>query len=457
MGAILKPTRSPDRQTVKAGLASSTKSEHDVSLLGKVPLMLLSLLKWLAIALLALVVAALVLVSLVWGPTPIVASLLLAAAWVGLVGLLLLGPGQFERWRAQLAATLGFFALGLTTVIVSQVSAYTPPVVDADGMPVPGSIASLETVRLGGTDQWISIRGHSTGNPVLLWLSGGPGGSQLATARYHLGGLEEHFVVVNWEQPGSGKSYNAVAHSALTVERYISDGYELALYLKQRFGEEKIFIVGESWGSALSIWLAQRYPEQFHAIVNTGQMVDFIETDALDYEFALQQARGRGNTAKVEELERQGPPPYYGDGVIWKQAAYLLDGFAYMNSDPDIAQDDGFDTFKDILSPEYGLYDKINWARGVIDAGNVMFPQLWKADVDFRRDAPRLDVPVYFLIGRHDINAPTALAEEYYQMLDAPHKEWVWFERSGHNPWVTESAKFVELAVNKVLADTQPR
>lgn len=432
---------------------------RDSSLLQRVLHIVLSIVKWLAILLMALFSAALLLVSVVWGPTPLAASLLLVVAWVGLAALLFvpasLLPTLFERWRAQFAASLGFVVLGVLTIVASQAFAFTPAVLDAQGKPVAGSIASLEQVKLGYTDQWISIRGRSIDNPVLLWLAGGPGGSQLATARFHLGKLEDYFVVVNWEQPGSGKSYSVVDHSTLTAERYIADGYELVKYLKGRFGEQKIYLVGESWGSVLGVWLVQRYPEDFYALAGTGQMVDFVETEIYDYEFALKLARDQGNMAKVAELERQGPPPYGGDGVTWKQAAYLLDGFAYMNSDPNIAQEDGFDTFQDLLSPEYGLYDKVNWARGVLDTGNVMFPQLWRADVDLRRDAPRLDVPVYFLIGRHDINAPTRLAEEYFQMLDAPHKELIWFEHSGHNPWVHESDRFVEVLVNRLLG-SQP-
>lgn len=460
MGATLQPTIQPGRQSTKVPAVPLDASDRSDRIAARMARFVLSVIKWIVISMLALLVAILVLIPLVWGPTPLAVSLLLAVAWVVPVGVLI-APAlrinlSFARWRGEVAAILGLFALGLVTVIASQVSAYTPAIVDSQGKPLPGSIATLETVQLGGTDQWISIRGKHTDNPVLLWLAGGPGGSQLATVRYHLGDLEEHFVVVNWEQPGSGKSYGAVAHSSLTVERYISDAYRLIQYLKTRFNEEKIYLVGESWGSALGVWLVQRYPEQFYAFAGTGQMVDFVETELLDYDFALKLAVSQGDTGKVAELERQGPPPYTGDGVTWKQSKYLLDGFAYMNADPNIAQNDGFDTFKDLLSPEYGLYDKINWARGVLDAGNVMFPQLWAADVDFRRDAPRLDVPVYFLIGRHDVNASPALAEEYYQMLDAPYKELIWFEHSGHNPWVQESARFVDVLVNRVLTNAQP-
>jgi pimeloyl-ACP methyl ester carboxylesterase len=100
------------------------------------------------------------------------------------------------------------------------------------------------------------------------------------------------------------------------------------------------------------------------------------------------------------------------------------------------------------------LYDKVNWFRGALETMNVVYPQLW--DVDFREQATQLEVPVYFLLGRHDVNAPPVLTEEYYELVSAPHKELIWFEHSGHNPWVSESAQLVDVVVKTVLAQTQP-
>jgi pimeloyl-ACP methyl ester carboxylesterase len=336
-------------------------------------------------------------------------------------------------------------------VVTSQAFATTPPIVDAQGKPLPGSIAALEEVTLNGSQQWISVRGRNTTKPILLFLAGGPGGSQLATERYALSGLEEHFVVVNWEQPGAGKSFDAVDRATLTPERYVEDAHALAVLLRERFGQEKIYVLGESWGSALGIMLVQRYPELFHAFVGTGQMVAFLENDEICYDFALQWAHKRGDTKKVETLIRQGPPPYYGEGVALKQAAYLMDTFNYMNQNPAIA-DNGANTFRDLAAPEYGLYDKVNWFRGVLETFGYVYPHLW--EVDFRTQATKLEVPVYFLIGRHDINAPVALTEEYYELLDAPHKQIVWFEHSGHTPWVSESDRFVEAMVETILPET---
>ena len=85
------------------------------------------------------------------------------------------------------------------------------------------------------------------------------------------------------------------------------------------------------------------------------------------------------------------------------------------------------------------------WIRstfsGIVNTFNHVCQQLYA--IDLRTDYTKLDVPVYFFLGRHDVNAPTALAEQYVQALDAPEKRIVWFEHSGHNPWINEPDKFV--------------
>ncbi len=380
-------------------------------------------------------------------------------AWVWLplaavdLALLVLFFQLKPAWKGASISVVSIFLTGVLAIAASQFFVTTPPITDSQGKPLPGSIAALEKVTLNGSQQWISIRGRDTTKPLLLFLAGGPGGSQLATARFALSGLEEHFIIVNWEQPGSGKSFDAVDRSTITPERYIKDAHALIMQLRERFGQEKVFLLGKSWGSALGVMLVQQYPELFHAFIGTGQMVAFLENDLMCYDFALEWAHERGNSKKVEKLIKQGPPPYFGKGMAWKENAFLIDTFSYMNANPAI-DDNGANTFRDLAAPEYGLYDKVNWFRGVLETFSVVYPQLW--DIDFRQQATELDVPVYFLIGRHDINAPTVLTEQYFVVLDAPQKQIVWFEHSGHTPWVSESDLFMQVMVDTVLAQTQP-
>ena len=405
---------------------------------------ILTVVLWIVGGLIAALAALPVLLLFVATAVPLYLSILLVAVDVGLLVALF----RFERTALLVGGViLGMVLVAATAVWLSQIYATTPPITDAQGDVLPGSIATLEQIQLGDSEQWVSIRGSDVNNPVLLFLAGGPGGSQLTTARHELAGLEDHFVVVNWEQPGAGKSFYAVDRSTLTPEDYVEYGHELVLHLRERFGVDKVYVLGESWGSALGIMLVQEYPELFHAFIGTAQMVAFLETDLIAYDFAINWAQEKGDTQRVAELRAQGPPPYYGDNVAWQQVNYLRDTYAYMNQDPAI--DTSFNTPRDLGSPEYGLLDIINWARGPLDTLGVVYQQLW--DVDFRQQAPALDVPVYFLTGRHDVNAPPALIEEYYELLDAPHKEIVWFERSGHSPWVSESEKFVDVMVNTVL------
>lgn len=326
-------------------------------------------------------------------------------------------------------------------VFFTQLTASTPPIHNESGTVIEGSISELRQVTLNGRKEWISIRGNNTSNPVLLFLAGGPGGTQMAAVRYDLAELEKYFIVVNWDQPGSGKSYSAIARNDLTTEIYIEDGYALSQYLCTEFNQEKIYLLGESWGSALGIFMADRYPELYHAFIGTGQMVAFEQTEILDYNLALEIARQSNNSDLVSTLEQNGPPPYYGNDVTWKSAAYLNYLSGIMAQNPEI-QNGGFNTYRDLAASEYGILDKINYLRGIVNTFNHVYPQLYP--IDLRADYNMLQVPTYFFLGKHDINAPISLVEEYFDLLNAPYKEIVWFEHSGHNPWINESGAFVK-------------
>ena len=114
----------------------------------------------------------------------------------------------------------GILLVSIVAVVASQIFAATPPITDENGNPIPGSIATLEKVNLNGTEQWISIRGQDATKPILLHLGmGGPGGGGFAT-RSLFAPLEKDFVVVSWDEPGTGKSYNSMPISELTTKAF---------------------------------------------------------------------------------------------------------------------------------------------------------------------------------------------------------------------------------------------
>lgn len=389
-----------------------------------------------------------------------------ALSVIALAGLLLLlvhriiarllgkpNPRQITRLKKMALFFSGVMVFNLIFVAFTQLTASTPRIIDENGNIPENSIAELTRLELNGRKQWVSLRGWDKSKPVLLFLAGGPGGTQMAAVRHELAELEKHFVVVNWDQPGSGKSYYAEKTKDITVDTYLQDGRALTEYLKERFSQEKIYLIGESWGSALGIFLIDKDPESYYALIGTGQMIDFVETECMDYAKAMEIARDNGNTALIERLVENGEPPYYGKDVTWKSAAYINYLNSYMTSNPSI-QNPGYNTFRDIGSSEYGLLDKINYARGVINTFGHVYQQLY--GIDMRTDYTELSVPVYFFLGRHDINAPTVLVEEYERLLNAPDKRIVWFEHSGHNPWINERERFVDEVLSCFLK-SEPR
>src|SRR5690606_6216276 len=159
---------------------------------------------------------------------------------------------------------------------------------DADGRVIPGSIAELASVSIGGHKQAMLIRGHSVEGPDLLYLAGGPGGTDIGAMRIFGGPLEAGFVVVTWYQRGAGTSYPALDPTGtLTLQQMVDDTIEVTNYLRDRFGEEKIYLAGNSWGSTLGVLAAQARPELYHAFIGAGQMVSQAETDRLFYEDTL--------------------------------------------------------------------------------------------------------------------------------------------------------------------------
>lgn len=329
------------------------------------------------------------------------------------------------------------FALTSLVLILLQV------IISQNFVYVPGnnSLNGITNVELNDTSQTIIVRGTSETNPVILFLAGGPGGSQVQATREFLSDLEESYTIVNWEQPGSGKSYNARPIKSLEVNDYVEDAHALTEYLKDRFNQEKIYIIGESWGSYLGVLLASQYPNDYHALITTGQMVDFAETEQYCYDEALRIARERNDTQQIKALENLTEVPVTGDNITMEVGTYLIYLHHYMSSNANINRV-SWSTFDSLFSPEYSIIDSFNFIRALYFTFSQIFQQLY--EVDLRETHTEFSIPIYILHGRHDVNAPTYLVDDYFELINAPEKELIYFEASGHNPWITESELFQE-------------
>ena len=359
---------------------------------------------------------------------------------------------------AEAATGMTILAMVLATILIGGWfwlrPGFTAPFTDSSGRTLPDSIASLGRVTLGGVDQGLLIRGRNVANPVLLYLHGGPGTSELGMVRQHnMPTLEQHFTVVVWDQRGAGMSYAAPnPTSGMTVEQFIADAHELTLLLCQRFQQLKIYLVGHRWASALGALTVQRYPNLYHAYVGVGQVVDMREGERISYAWTMGQAEKAGDARSVGRLRAIGPPPYLGKFRVklMGQRKFLGKYGGEVHGNPNGGT---LILLRGLLSArEYSWPDRINVVRGILVGIRVMWPQI--LDIDLITQVPELKVPVYFLEGRHDYEAPTELAERYFEALKAPHKTLIWFERSAHFVNTEEADAFNRFFIDRLLPET---
>jgi proline iminopeptidase len=345
------------------------------------------------------------------------------------------GPEAPAHRVVRILATTLVFALLVGLLWPSG----TPAISDADGRPLDGSIAELTTVELGGHEQTLLLRGHDTSDPVLLYLEGGPGGTGLGAMRLFGGELERDLVVVSWDQRGTGTSYPGLEpKDTLTLDRAVDDLLELTDHLRSRFDEERIYLLGNSWGTTLAVLAAQREPDRFHAIISTGQMVSQRETDRRMYEQMIADARRAGNNDRVHDLEALGPPPF---PDIADYAPLLVQP----SDRPEVEWP------ANVLVSEYTLLDKVNSGPALVETFATLYPQL--QDIDFRRDVPELRVPLYVVDGDQEDPARSELADEWLADLDAPRIRHHVITDAGHRSHLQQPEEFAGI-VRRILDET---
>ena len=139
--------------------------------------------------------------------------------------------GRKVLLAAASALALAIAALALRPAFTSRIA-------------LPG-VASLEEITLGGTPQWVLIRGRNRENPVVLFLHGGPGMPLMYLAHSFQRELENDFVVVQWDRRGAGKSCSSnIDPKLIRMSQELADAEQLIELLRRRFDQTKVVVVG---------------------------------------------------------------------------------------------------------------------------------------------------------------------------------------------------------------------
>jgi pimeloyl-ACP methyl ester carboxylesterase/membrane protease YdiL (CAAX protease family) len=338
-------------------------------------------------------------------------------------------------YSAAIAATAWVAAVVVGAVAGSPKLEATPPFLAADGTVLPDSIAEAGYVRLGGVDQWVLIRGARRTNPALVVLHGGPGFSETHFFRRFNAPLETSFTVVYWDQRGAGKSFDpGIPKASMTVERFLADLDELIDHVRGRLDQPTVALFGHSWGSALGALYAARFPRKVSAYIGCEQVGDSVAAERASYAFALGEATRRHDEKALAALRAIGTPPYSASSLMTERTwVQRLEGQMSVRTLWTLLR--GF-----LACPEYSLRDLPALVRGFRFSLDAMYAEVSR--LNLMTLVPALRVPTVFLLARRDRWIPPETSVAYIDALQAPSKQLVWFEASGHEPFVDEPARF---------------
>ncbi|MHC0039722.1 alpha/beta fold hydrolase [Pseudoneobacillus sp. C159] len=312
-----------------------------------------------------------------------------------------------------------------------------------------GGISEVRKVKLGGVNQYILIEGSKKTNPIVLMLHGGPGSPFPfgVSSRGSFPELTEDFTVVYWDQRGAGKSYDKnIPKDTINLEQLVSDANELVDYLRNEFGQDRINLAGQSWGTAIGLNLVHRYPEKFNRYVANAQIVSIPETQKVGYQWL--KTKAEKNVKLKKELDKLGQPPYterereeiFGD-LLKKNGAYT-----YKNE-----KGEGVSELSLIkgawTSPDYSLKDLyVGLVSGFHFSWNDTFFNEF-VHYDFS-EITDVQVPMTIVQGSEDYIVPRKVTEAFVEEQQYPDKHhYIILDETAHFPDLDEIVKIIKDAL----------
>ena len=353
-----------------------------------------------------------------------------------------------------LISIIGVLLIGAIVLFIKS-PGKLDPLKDTDGKVIVGSLVEKDFIEIGGIRQGFFIRSENTENPVLLFLHGGPGSPELSySASYELSErLEKYFTVCYWEQRGAGMSFDeSIEPNTMNVVQMVEDARQMTDYLQRRFKQEKIYLMGHSWGSYLGIKVIEKYPDNYLAYIGIGQISNQLESEKSAYDYLLKLAT-EGNDKKTLKKLKQ----FDKNASDFPSNDYLMNSRGVMNKYGVGVAHQNISMLKIVMNvmlfKGYTFSEKINYTRGSLFSlklfDNVKNDNLFESSASF-------GIPVYIIHGRHDYVTSYALAHEYLDSIEAPAKAFFTFENSAHSPNLEEPEKFIQ-TVRKILQNHQSR
>lgn len=364
---------------------------------------------------------------------------------------------SFSFWESIIMAIvvlLCSFTAGLFIILLINSPGKPKPFVDSNGTIIPDSISEKNYVTINGVKLGFFIKGINKKNPVLLYLHGGMP-DYFLTEKYPTG-LDNLFTVVWLDQRGAGLSYNSNIKDNISIDDLISDTVEVTQYLRQRFSQDKIYLMAHSGGTYLGVRVIEKYPELYNAYIGVSQIVYQKLSEKKAYEYIIDRYSKDSKKRQIYNALLNNPidlaqplPAYY---IKVRDYAMHDLGVGTMRQMKNVIT--GI-FIPSLLFTEYSMADKLNLWKGKANSGISI---IWNdiSNHDLTKESVTFKIPVYFIHGVYDYTCSYTLAKQYYETIDAPKKGFYSLYKSAHSPIFEEPDEFVKILKTYILLANGP-
>ncbi|SDM92254.1 alpha/beta hydrolase [Bacillus sp. OK048] len=329
--------------------------------------------------------------------------------------------------------TIKFIGVGIIIVLI--IALFSPTW--TQHIKGKNSISVLEQVEINGSNHEIMIRGNDKDNPVIIVVHGGPGTPEMPYADQYQDLLETNFTVVHYDQRASGKSYHFFEdYSNLSTDLLVEDLLAITDNISERFGQEKVILMGHSFGTYIATQAAYKAPEKYEAYVGIGQMSDIRESEFDSLSYTIEQAQKAGNKNDVLYLQGLTEKIKNGETVVPRNYVSKYGGSSRLIDDL------GDDNISVLFSSEYNLLDVIRYNVGMGYSQKMLLKDLLENPLPSK--VTELELPFYFIMGKYDYMTSSNAAKKYFDRIEADRKEFIAFEQSAHYPQFEEKEKFYQ-------------
>jgi pimeloyl-ACP methyl ester carboxylesterase len=300
--------------------------------------------------------------------------------------------------------------------------------------------------RIGGLEQWLSLRGEDRANPVVVELHGGPGSSNSVLANRSRD-WERHITLVRWDMRGTGKTLRrsgAEHQGEMTVEQLVQDAVEVVEHIRERLGVQQVVLLGCSFGSAVAIRVARNHPELVSAYIGTDQKIFDGGRDTSDYYATLERLEQAGKKKEAASVREMGPD----------QRTWSAEQFSHFNRFTSATDPHTFAAMKSVVmkslwySPLHSLREIITFFKSFMVSATLL---PGTATFDDWADGTRFDVPFFVIQGACDLVNTPARARTFFDDVQAPVKRFALIDDAGHFAAYKRPELFLDFLLTRVL------